>query len=172
MAQEELLRILKCKSRPQLFSHRRVCIPLRDVVAPLTVKAGAMDSEVTMKTKMEFVLLMALGITMVNVVAAAQNNVPMQAPAKPLFEYAIYDPSQSAGVLRQVDWDDRHGCDGDHDRDDRRCYGRDHASYRYRRDYYRGNGYYGNAPVYVRHGWYDRNGRWHRDNDHWHGNYQ
>jgi hypothetical protein len=113
-----------------------------------------------MNRKLGFVLSMALGITTLNVAAAAQT--PLQAPANPRLDYAIYDPSPGAGLLRQVDWDDHHRCDGDHDRDDRHCRWQNHDRYR-DQYYYRGNSYYGAAPVYVQHGWYDRHGKWHWD---------
>ena len=121
------------------------------------------------KKIVELVLSVALGIAMLNVAAAAQKIVPTPARVDPRFEYAIYDPTQSTGLLRPVAWDDRHRCDGDHDRDDRHCYGyrRYREGDRYRdRAYLRGSGYSGNAPVSVPHCSYVRDGRWHRDKGH------
>lgn len=134
-----------------------------------------------MKRKLNFVLLMAVGTAMLSLSAAAQNMAPGRNGGSAAFQYAIYQPGQNAARLQQVDWDDHHRCDGDHDRDDRHCYWRDRDGDRYRAQYYyRGNGYYGNAPGYYqqgwydrdgrRHaeGWYDRNGRWHSDKHHEH----
>ena len=134
------------------------------MVAPLIVKGKKMDSEATMKRKLNFVLLMALGAAMLNVIAGAQSTTQLNDRDNAKSEYAIYNPSQSAAQLRQIDWDDHHRCDGDHDRDDHHCYWRGRDDDRYRAQYYyRGNGYYGNAPVYSQGGWYDRDGRWHAD---------
>ena len=117
-----------------------------------------------MKTTWNFAVALALGIGVLGTTAAAQTN----APASARLEYATVDPGQS-GLLRLADWDDHRRCDGDHDRDDRRCYDRD-----YQRDRYYGYSYYGNAyaaPYYYRDpnaGWYDRHGYWHpydRDRD-------
>jgi hypothetical protein len=140
-----------------------------------------MDSEATMKQKLNFVLLMALGTAMLSLTAAAQNMTQVNDRTNARFEYATYDLNLSVAQLRQVDWDDRRRCDGDHDRDDRHCCWRDRDGDRYRAQYYyRGNGYYGNAPVYVQggwcdqhghwhaDGWYDRKGRWHSDKRHLH----
>lgn len=135
-----------------------------------------MDSEEAMKTKLKLIMLAALGVTMLSVAASAQNNLPLQASTNARVEYAVYEPSQSAGLLRVADRDDRHRCDGDRDRDDRNCYqywrgrdrGRDGDRYR-DSNYYRGNGYYGAAPVYAQHGWYDRKGKWHWDKNYRHG---
>lgn len=130
-----------------------------------------MDSEEPMKTKLNLVMLLALGIAMLNVEAAAQNSVPLQTSGNARVEYAIYEPGQSAAPLRLADWDDRHRCDGDRDRDDRNCYRywRDRDGDRYRdRNYYRGNGYYAGTPAYVQHGWYDRKGKWHWDKNYRH----
>lgn len=129
-----------------------------------------------MNNTVNFALLMALGIATLNVTAAAQTPTP----GSPRALYAVYEPSQSTAQFQQVDWDDHHRCDGDHDRDDRPCYSRDRDGDRYRDQYYyRGNGYVGNAPYYDQgggwydnhghwqgDGWYDRNGRWHKGKRH------
>ncbi|HEY4901634.1 MAG TPA: hypothetical protein VIH91_12540 [Terriglobales bacterium] len=116
--------------------------------------------------KLEFVLLMALSAAMLCVTAAAQNVGQVKDRGNVRVDDATYYPNQGAGLVRLVDWDDRHRCDGDHDRDDRNCYwrGRD----RYRNQYYAsGNGYYGNAPVYGQGGWYDQYHRWHAQPGGW-----
>jgi hypothetical protein len=145
-------------------------------VAPLIVEVREIDSEEVMKTKLNLVMLMALAVSFFSAAATAQNTRPLQASSNARLEYAIYDPSQSSGLLRLADWDDHHRCDGDHDRDDRNCYqywrnrDRDRDGDRYRdRNYYRGNGFYGGTPVYVQHGWYDRKGKWHWDKNYRHG---
>ncbi len=139
-------------------------------------KVNKMDSEGTMNKKLSFALLMALGAATVSATAAAQNTVPLNNRESARIEYGVYQPTQGATLLQQVDWDDRHRCDGDHDRDDRHCYGRRDDD-RYRNQYYApGNGYYGNAPVNSQGwydqrgnghsdpgGWYDRKGKWHSD---------
>ena len=113
-----------------------------------------------MKRKLNFVLLLAMAAAMLSMTAAAQNTLPLNDRGNARVSYLVYDPSQSAALLRLVDWDDRHRCDGDHDRDDRHCYGRGRDDDRYRNQYYaRGNGYYGNAPGYGEGGWYDQHGR-------------
>ena len=125
-----------------------------------------MDSEATMKTKLELVLLLALGAATVSVTAAAQNTARINGGGDARISYLVYDPSQNAALQRQVDWADRHRCDGDHDRDDRHCYWRDRDD-RYRPQYfYGGNGYYGGVPVYQN-GWYDKHGRWHAGSYGW-----
>ena len=127
-----------------------------------------MDSETTMKKQLNFVLLMALGAAMLNTTATAQNTTRVNNREAAQVTYATYDPSQDASLLRQVDWDDHHRCDGDRDRDDRHCYWQDRDGDRYRyQDYYRGNGYYGNAPVYGQGGWYDQHGGWHAYSGGW-----
>ena len=74
-----------------------------------------------MKTKLEVVLLLALGTSMLTVTAAGKNTAQFDNQGSTRVEYLTYDPSQSAAGLQQVDWDDHHRCDGDHDRDDRHC---------------------------------------------------
>jgi hypothetical protein len=113
-----------------------------------------------MKTKLDFVLLLALGTAMLNVTAAAQSTAQTNIPGNAKVNYLNYDPNQSAALL-PVDWDDHRRCDGDHDRDDRHCSSRDRDGDRYRQQYvYRGSSYYGNAPAYQS-GWYDQHGNWH-----------
>jgi hypothetical protein len=127
-----------------------------------------MDREVTMKRKLKFVLLMALGTAMLSIPAAAQNTAPINDRGTARVDYATYYPNQSTGLLREVDWNNHRRCDGDHDRDDRHCYWRGRDDDRYRNQYYaRGNGYYGNAPGYGQGGWYDQYGRWHTDPGGW-----
>src|SRR5664279_533174 len=127
-----------------------------------------MDSEAKMKKKLNFVLLMAMGAAMLCVSAAAQNVTQSNGREKAKVPNLIYDPSQSAALLRQVDWDDHHRCDGDHDRDDRHCYWRGRDGDRYRNQYSAGgNGYYGYAPGYGKGGWYDQRGRWQTDPGGW-----
>jgi hypothetical protein len=117
-----------------------------------------------MKGKLYLALLLTLGAAMLNAPAAAQNTTQLNNRETARIEYGTYDPSQSAALLRQVDWDDHHRCDGDHDRDDRHCYWRDRDGDQYRyQNYYRGDGYYRGAPVYGQGGWYDNHGRWHAD---------
>jgi hypothetical protein len=143
-----------------------------------------MDREDTMKRKLDFVLLMAMGAAMLSVPAAAQNTAQINDRGNARIDYAIYHPNQSAGLLREVDWNNHRRCDGDRDRDDRNCYWRGRDDDRYRNQYYaRGNSYYGNAPGYGQGGWYDQNGRsqadpggwydrkgkWHSDQRHGHG---
>lgn len=122
-----------------------------------------------MKTKLNLGMLVLLGTAMLNVTVAAQNSA-IESRTDARVAYAVYDPGQNAGLLRLADWDDRHRCDGDHDRDDRHCYwywrGRDDDRYR-DQYYYRGNGYYPSAPVYGPGGWYDRDGRWHGGPNGW-----
>jgi hypothetical protein len=118
-----------------------------------------MDSEATMKKKLELVLLLALCSATVGVTAAAQNTGQINGRGDAKINNLVYDPSQSAALLRQVDWDDHHRCDGNHDRDDRHCYWGDGDRYR-PQFFYGGNAYYGNAPAYQS-GWYDNHGRWH-----------
>jgi hypothetical protein len=120
-----------------------------------------------MKTKLNFVLLLALGTATLNVTATAQNTEQGNIPGNAKVNYLTYDPNQRAALL-PVDWDDHHRCDGDHDRDGRRCYSRDRDSDRYRQQYVsRGNSYYGNAPVYGQSGWYDQHGRQYTRSDGW-----
>ena len=119
-----------------------------------------------MKSKRNFVLLLALGVGLLGTAASAQN-VQLSQSAGARVVYATFDPSQS-GLLRQADWDDHRRCDGDHDRDDRGCSYRDRdGRHRYRSYYYNGYAapYYNYAPNA---GWYDRKGHWHaydRDRD-------
>lgn len=119
----------------------------------------------TMKSKVNFVLVLALGVVLLGVTAAAQDR----APGPDRKQAAVYLPRQSTALLQPADWDDHHRCDGDHDRDDRHCYLRGRDGDRY---YFHGNGYLESAPYYApgwydsrgrchRHGWYDRKGRWH-----------
>ena len=131
-------------------------------------KVNQMDSEGTMKRKLSFVLLMALGGAMLNITAAAQNTTQFNNRENARVGYGIYDPNQGATLLQQVDWDDHHRCDGDHDRDDRHCYWQGRGDDRYRQQYFaRGGGYYGGAPVYSQGGWYDQYGRRHADPGGW-----
>lgn len=121
-----------------------------------------------MNKKLNFVLLMALGAAMLSISAAAQNTAQINDREDARIDDATYYPGQSAGLLRPVDWDDRHRCDGDHDRNDRHCYWRGRDDDRYRNQYYaRGNGYYGSAPGYSQGGWYDQRGRWQADLGGW-----
>ena len=111
-----------------------------------------------MKTRLHVVLFLALGpAAAVASSAVAQNNAAVNDRDNPQLAYALLDASQGNGLLRQVDWDDHHRCDGDHDRDDRHCYYRDRD---WDCDHYYGGYAYGYiAPNYVRSGgWYDRNG--------------
>jgi hypothetical protein len=120
-----------------------------------------------MKTKLDFVLLLALGTAMLNVTAVAQSTAQGNIPGNPRVNYLTYDPNQRAALL-PVDWDDHHRCDGEHDRDDRHCYSRDRDGDRYRQQFvYRGNSYYGNAPAYGQGGWYDQHGRQDTRSDGW-----
>jgi hypothetical protein len=116
-------------------------------------RAEMEHSEGTMKKQSIFVLFLALGAGSLTTGAVAQERMQINDRDNARVSFATFDPSQSAGLLKQADWDDRHRCDRDHDRDDRNCY------YRDRDDAYRGNGYYGRAPYYERqNGWYDRKG--------------
>lgn len=120
-----------------------------------------------MKSTLNFVLLLALSAAVLGTAAMAQTSEGAGV-ARARIESATFDPSQSA-LLRQADWDDHRRCDGDHDRDDRGCYYRDHNGYRgyYGYNYY-GNGYYATPYYAPRAGWYDRDGHWHasdRDRD-------
>jgi hypothetical protein len=120
-----------------------------------------------MKSKRNFVLLLALGTGLLGTAATAQTS-QISAGTSARIEYATFDPSQS-GLLRQADWDDHRRCDGDHDRDDRGCYYRDRYGNRvyYGNNYY-GNGYYATPRYAPPAGWYDRDGHWHaydRDRD-------
>jgi hypothetical protein len=121
-----------------------------------------------MKTKLDFVLLLALGTAMLNITVAAHSTAQVTIPEQARVNYLTYDPSQDAALLLPVDWDDHRRCAGDHDRDDRHCYWRGRDDDRYRTQYYsRGNGYYGNAPGYGPSGWYDQHGHWHNGPDGW-----
>ena len=121
-----------------------------------------------MKRKLDFVLLMAMGAAMLSVTAAAENTAQVSDRGNTRIDYATYHPNRSAGLLREVGWNDHPRCDGDHDRDDRNCYWRGRDEDRYRNQYYaRGNGYYGNAPGYGQGGWYDQHGRWQADPGGW-----
>ena len=131
-----------------------------------------------MKMKLNFLLLLAFGIAMLDVTALAQSPAQISNNADPRVTYLVYGPGQDAALLRPVDWDDHHRCDGDHDRDDRHCHWRDRDADRYRQQYYnRGNSYYGQNGWYDQHGnwhvgangWYDRKGKWHSDKDRRHG---
>ena len=113
-----------------------------------------------MNTKVSFVLCIAVAVAMLSVTAFAESNAPSDTGRSPQLRYAVYEPSLSIATFQLVDWDDHHRCDGDHDRDDRHCYGRDRDGNRY---YYRGNGYVAYGPAYYAGGWYDKHGRWHRD---------
>jgi hypothetical protein len=118
--------------------------------------------------KLEFVLLAALGAAMLNVPAAAQNMSQVKDRGNAQANFLTYDPNQSTALLRPIDWDDRHRCDGDHDRDDRHCYWRGRDDDRYRHQYFAsGNGYYGNAPGYGQGSWYDQDHRWHAQPGGW-----
>ena len=121
-----------------------------------------------MKKRLDFVLLMTLGAAMLSMTAAAQNVSQVKDRGNAQVKFLTYDPSQSSALMRPVDWDDRHRCDGDHDRDDRHCYWRGRDDDRYRNQYYaRGNGYYGGAPGYGQGGWYDQDHRWHAQPGGW-----
>lgn len=122
-----------------------------------------------MKGRLKFALLVAaLGTGVLGAGAVAQERQINVEQTQ--MRYATLDPNQP-GQLQQVDWGHHRRCDGDGDRDDRRCY------YQYGDQYpvYYGNGYYGNGyyvapvPQYAPPaGWYDRDGRWHayhRDRD-------
>ena len=118
-----------------------------------------------MNRKVSLVLCIAVATAMLSATAVAQSSRAGDRMSSPRLRYAVYEPSQSAAKLQLVDWDDHRRCDGDHDRDDRHCYGRDRDGDRY---YYRGNGYVSNGyvaygPMYYPGVWYDKHGRWHRD---------
>jgi hypothetical protein len=119
-----------------------------------------------MKLKLDFLLLLVLGLAVLNVAASAQSPEQTGNYANPRVAYLVDSPGQGSAMLRPVDWDGRHRCDGDHDRDDRHCYWQDRDGDRYRQQYYsRGNGYYGNA--YSQNGWYDQHGNWHVSANGW-----
>jgi hypothetical protein len=111
-----------------------------------------------MKSQLKFALFVALGTGVFGAGAAAQEvSRDFGGQAQPRYE--TFDSNQD-GHLVQVD---HRRCDGDGDRDDRRCY-------QYQYPSYYGNGYYSNgyyvtpapAPYYQSNaGWYDRDGRWH-----------
>ena len=121
-----------------------------------------------MNKKVSFVFWIASAAALLSMTAVAQSGLSGDNRQRPQLSYAVYEPSQSRAMLRPVDWDDHHRCDGDHDRDDRHCYWRDRDSDRY---YYRDNGYVGNGyyyrPSYRANygpsGWYDNRGHWHSD---------
>ena len=126
-----------------------------------------------MKRGLKFALFVALGTGVLGTGAVAQNRQTNDAGRTQL-PYATFNGNQ-AGLLQQTDWDDHRRCDGDGDRDDRRCYQyqQQYPSYGYHGGGYYSNGYYVTpAPYYPPNsGWYDRNGHWHaygrdRDRDH------
>lgn len=119
-----------------------------------------------MKMKLNFLLMLTLGVAAFNAAASAQGPVRESGYANPTVTDLVYSPGRSTWQLRLADWDDHRRCDGDHDRDDRNCYWRDRDGNRYRQQYYnRGNGYYGGngyyASPYGQNGWYDKHGNWH-----------
>jgi hypothetical protein len=120
-----------------------------------------------MNRKLSLVLWTLLSAIILTVTAAAQSSPSNQTPAVPRIVYATFYPGHSAVQLRYVDWDDRHRCDGDHDRDDRHCHWGDRdGGYYYRGNGYVGSGYaYGSSygAYYGPHGWYDKHGRWHTE---------
>lgn len=120
-----------------------------------------------MKRMVNFLTCLALSLAGLSIAAAAQNSPSYRTAGDPQIVYATFYPGQSTARLQYVDWDDRHRCDGDHDRDDRNCHWRDRDDRRY---YYPGNAYVGNgyaygppaAAYYGPSGWYDKHGKWHK----------
>lgn len=110
-----------------------------------------------MKTRLNVILFLTLGVATVASSAVARDNARINDHVNPQLVYAVLDAGQANGFLRQVDWDDHHRCDGDHDRDDRHCYDRDRD---WDRDHYYGGYAYGYvAPNHAwSGGWYDRKG--------------
>jgi Ni/Co efflux regulator RcnB len=105
-----------------------------------------------MKKQLNSVLLLALGAAMLGTTAAAQQARQFDSRGSAQFELGVFNAAQVQFL--PAAGDDRRRCDGDHDRDDRRCWDRD-------RDgnwYYRGNGYRGNGYYNQNNGWYDRKG--------------
>ena len=115
-----------------------------------------------MKMKLKFVLLLAVATALLNLTALAQNPARSGTAGNATLTYLTYSPSQGAAQLRLADWDDRHRCDGDHDRDDRHCHWRDRDG-----RYSRGYGYAASGRVYAGGGWYDQFGRWHVRGHRW-----
>jgi hypothetical protein len=128
-----------------------------------------------MKNKRNFVLFLALSAGTLATSAVAQDRTQLNDRENEQVKFSTFDPAQAGGLLQPADWDDRHRCDGDHDRDDRNCYYRDrdrdgdwYRDHAYRGSPYRG-GYYQNG-TYDRkgnfypaggNGYYDKHGRWH-----------
>jgi len=111
-----------------------------------------------MKRNVHFALLLALSAATLSVSAIAQNSANNSRRNYPQTGYAAFYPDQSTARLQPVDWDERHRCDGDHDRDDRHCRWRDRDGDRF---YPRGSAYSGGVPYAAPSGWYDARGRWH-----------
>lgn len=134
-----------------------------------------------MNRTVSFLIGLAFSAAALSVGAAAQNGPSYRTAGDPQIVYATFYPGQSSARLQYVDWDDRHRCDGDHDRDDRNCHWRD------RDGYYHGYGYVGHGYVYgpsngayygpngsydqpgrwhTANGWYDKHGKWHKGREH------